>query len=153
MLRRNLMLIILTVSSHPCNTNRRDLFGGEGVEVVHSNQNSHLGNHKRIGTIELIVRLASITIKCHSKFDVYPQSLMGDCEPLIQLYTTTTEKIELQEVRANDENVESDLSDVDQKKRTTVLMLKEKRSESTGRRYLSIRPARYEKIEEWHTPS
>ena len=78
---------------------------------------------------------------------------MGDCEPLIQLYTTTSERIELHEVRANDESVGNASPDVGQKKRTTVLMLKEKRSESTGCRYLSIRPARYEKIEDWHTPS
>lgn len=130
----------------------RDLFGGEGVEVVHNQNDHNLGTHKKHGTIELIVRLASITIKCHSKFDVYPQSQMGECEPLIQLHTTTTERIDLQEVRADDESTTAGPCP-DDKNKATVLLLREKKGDSTGLRHLFIRPAKYEKIEEWHTPS
>ena len=79
----------------------RDLFGGDDVEVVPSRAATAHGQ-PRVGTIEIVVRLASVTIKCHGSLDVYPKSRIGDCEPLIQLHTTTAEIISLQEVRASD---------------------------------------------------
>ena len=86
----------------------RDLFGGEGVEVIQSTV-APMGPyiHGKVSpTIELSVRLASIVIKCHSSFNVYPEPYTGECEALIQLHTTTTETIELQEVRVDDEGNE-----------------------------------------------
>jgi hypothetical protein len=115
--------------------------------------------HGRVSsTIELTVRLASLVIKCHSTFNVYPEPYTGECEALIQLHTTTTERIELQEVRVDDNGCEiNDMSitqhDDERKRKPTKLMLKEKRTENSGRKILSIRPARYEKVEDWHTPS
>ncbi len=113
-------------------------------------------------TIELTVRLASITIKCHSKFDVYPEDdddMVAECEPFIQLHTTTTETIELQEVRVDDNGLELEMPNSfengggSSSKQPTKVMLKEKVTESSGRRILSIKPARYEKVDNWKTPS
>mmetsp|Transcript_25375 Transcript_25375/g.29383 ORF Transcript_25375/g.29383 Transcript_25375/m.29383 type:complete len:122 (-) Transcript_25375:604-969(-) len=110
-------------------------------------------------TIELTVRLASITIKCISTFNVYPAPFTGDCEALIQLHTTTSETIELQEVRVAESGLEIETSvsnsqgEYDVERKPTKLMLKEKQTENSGRKILSIRPARYERVEDWHTPS
>lgn len=111
----------------------RDLFGGEDVEVLPSSQGSG-------GTIELIVRLASVTIKCHGRYDVYPKPFNDRCEPLIQLHTTTEETVSMHEVRSTDGH-------------KTVLTLQEKMTDMTGNRSLSIRPALYEKVANWRTPS
>jgi hypothetical protein len=132
----------------------KDLFGGEDVEVVPSDSMPTYGRMARAGTIEILVRLASVTIKCHGSFDVYPKALVGDCEPLIQLHTTTTEVIGLQEVRASDSagedgNSKSDDSDDDESR----FVLKEQETPKTGWRTLSIRPALYEKVGVWNTPS
>ena len=163
---------------------RRDLFGGDEVEVVPSNpqwtyaspvppSSYRMGRMPKRGsggTIELVVRLASILIKCHGTFDIYPKPLVGDCEPLIQLHTTTTETIHLHEVRVGDDGVsvsdkngngvggENGGSGENGSAPTptptpTVLMLKEKMTETRGQRILSIRPARYERVDDWHTPS
>lgn len=125
----------------------RDLFGGEGLQVVqeHQNRSGPYMNGKISATIEVSLKLASVTIRCHSKFNVYPETISGDCEPLIQLHTTVTETIELQEVRICDEKRNDD--------QPTKVMLIEKQSDKTGLRVLSIRPASYEKIENWRTPS
>jgi hypothetical protein len=137
----------------------RDLFGGEDVEVVPSQSVYRLGRSVRPGSIEINVKLASLTIKCHGSFDVYPRSMVGDCEPLIQLHTTTTETIGLQEVRACDtashngsKNDEYD-SDECNGERGSFMVVQERLTEKTGWRYLSIRPALYEKYEEFSTPS
>lgn len=141
----------------------RDLFGGEGVEVVPSTV-SPMGPYIQgqiSPTIELTVRLASIIIKCHSTFNVYPTPFTGECEALIQLHTTTTETIELHEVRVNENDNDDgtmyngmELEEDDNRKRKpTKLMLKEKTTANSGRKVLSIRPAKYEKVEDWHTPS
>lgn len=114
----------------------------------------------RPGTIDILVRLASVTIKCHQSFDIYPKSLVGEVEPLIQLHTTTTESISLQEVRAKD-TVTNDYTrddhsanDDDKEQETTSLMVvREQHTDRTGWRIISIRPALYEKIEIWNTPS
>ena len=111
----------------------RDLFGGEDVEVLPSLQGSG-------GTIELIVRLASVTIKCHGRYDVYPKPFDDRCEPLIQVHTTTEETVSMHEVRSTDGH-------------KTVLTLQEKMTDVTGNRSLSIRPALYEKVADWRTPS
>jgi len=111
----------------------RDLFGGEDVEVIPSSQGSG-------GTIELIVRLASVTIKCHGRYDVYPKPFNDRCEPLIQLHTNTEETVSMHEVRSIDGH-------------KTVLTLQEKMTDTTGNRSLSIRPALYEKVADWRTPS
>ena len=131
----------------------QDLFGGEGVQVVPSRvqTNGPYVCGSIAATIELTVRLASITIKCHSKFDVYPENV-GECEPYIQLHTSTSETIELQEVRVDDSGLELEFPIVDGEKPTKV-MLKEKAGDVTGKRILSIKPAKYEEVENWHTPS
>jgi hypothetical protein len=126
----------------------RDLFGGDDVEVVPSKQYPFT---VRPATIDLLVRLASVTIKCHASFDVYPKSLVGDCEPLIQIHTTTTETILLQEVRATEAT-----GMVSPNANTTmdpVMILQERRTEHSGKRILSVKPALYEKVEVWNTPS
>lgn len=137
----------------------RDLFGGDDVEVVPSKNVHTFGRHVRPGSIEIIVKLASVTIKCHGSFDVYPKSLVGEVEPLIQLHTTTSEVIALQEVRATDSSSEgaavedeysSDDSDSDQ---VPVMVVQERKTDRTGWRTLSIRPALYEQVEEFSTPS
>jgi hypothetical protein len=134
----------------------RDLFGGEDVEVVPS-QLPH-----GVRTIDLIVRLASVTIRCYASFDVYPKSMIGDCEPLIQIHTTTTETIGLQEVRANASSTchpsaaaaasPTSLPE-EQDTGSVIMILQERPTESSGCRMLSIRPALYEKVEVWNTPS
>jgi hypothetical protein len=133
----------------------RDLFGGENVEVVPSREQVR----QRLGTIEIVVRLSSVTIKCHASFDVYPKFMVGGCEPLIQLHTTTTETINLQEVRQSDsedgmgriDNQSS--SDDNSNGGNNKLVLQEKRTDKTGWRTISIRPALYEAVGEWNTPS
>lgn len=139
----------------------RDLFGGDGVEVIASTS-SPMGPYSKgkiSPTIELSVRLASIMIKCHSTFNVFPEPYSGDREPLIQLRTTTTEIIDLQEVRIGEDghefNIFSNKSNGDEhaKRRSTKLMLREKKTENSGRKILSVRPAKYERIDNWHTPS
>lgn len=139
---------------------RRDLFGGEGAEIVPSTV-SPMGPYidgKVSPTIELNVRLTCIIIRCHSTFNVYPKPYTGECEALIQLHTTTTETIQLQEVRVDDNGNEilstyNTPHQENQRSKPTKLMLKEKKTESSGRRVLSIKPARYERVENWHTPS
>lgn len=135
----------------------RDLFGGDDVEVVPSQHVYAHGRNVRPGSIEIIVKLASVTIKCHGSFDVYPRSMVGDCEPLIQLHTTTAETIALQEVRAGDscsdagsmhDDYNSDESDY-----LPVMVVQERKTENTGWRYITIRPALYEKYAEFSTPS
>jgi len=114
----------------------RDLFGGDEVEVVSS---SSTGRHRsQNSSIELKGSLSSVTIRCHASFDVYPKDSVGRCQPLIQLHTTTTEVIYLQEIRSpnNEEYV-----------------LQEKGTDNRGYKSLAIRPALYERVEEWNTPS
>lgn len=123
----------------------RDLFGGDDVEVVPSAPSSYIGRRE---TIEIVVRLASITIRCHGSFDVYPRSLVGMCEPLIQIRTTTAETISLQEVRAS-EGSDDGVPDED----VPPMIVQELATAKTGWRILSIRPALYEKVEVWNTPS
>ena len=128
----------------------RDLFGGDDVEVVPSAL--PMPGQSRRETIEILIRLASVTILCHGSFDVYPKSLVGTCEPLIQVHTTTQETISLQEVRAEegtDGKEDNADSDIDGPK----MIVKELITERTGLRTLSVRPALYEKVEVWNTPS
>lgn len=119
-----------------------------------------------VGTIDIIVRLSSVTIKVHAHYDVYPEKSLTDesCEPLIQLYSTTTETISLQEVRVKEptpngteskeeSKEENTTSETDKSFESSVLVLKEKQTEDTGRRTLSIRPASYKKVVLWNTPS
>lgn len=138
----------------------RDLFGGDGVEVVPSQALPMHMQAARTGTIEIIVRLSSVTIKCHGSFDVYPKSLVNDCEPLIQVHTSITETIALQEVRKSDSTSEHGgihddewTSDGDEDEKPPVMVLKERKTDRTGWRTLSIRPALYERVEVWNTPS
>jgi hypothetical protein len=129
----------------------RDLFGGDDVEVVPSASLPTYGRMAKAGTIEILVRLASVTIKVHGSFDVYPKSLVGECEPLIQLHTTTTEVISLQEVRASDsDDIGSNHSGDSDGGRHVI---REMKTDKTGWRTLTIRPAIYEKVEVWNTPS
>lgn len=135
----------------------RDLFGGEDVAVVPSTSLPTMGRMVRPGTIDILVRLSSVTIKCHASFDVYPTSLVGECEPLIQFNTTTTEIISLQEVRSGDssdngtaDDGSSDSSSEDPPTRS-VMVVQERQTPKTGWRTISIRPAMYEKVEVWNT--
>jgi len=136
----------------------RDLFGDEDVEVVPAKVLPHHVRATRVGSIEIQVRLASVTIKCHGSFDIYPKSLVGTCEPLIQLHTTSSETIYLQELRPCDGSSEDGKQCYeDDGSRSSdgmeALVLQEKRTNKTGRRILSIRPALYEKVQVWNTPS
>jgi len=115
----------------------RDLFGGDEVEVVPSSSLRSNRNHN--SSIELKGSLSSVTIRCHASFDVYPKALVSRCQPLIQLHTTTTEIIYLQEIRSLVEKND--------------YVLQEKPSENQGYKMLAIRPALYERVEEWNTPS
>jgi hypothetical protein len=135
------------------------MFGGEDVEVVPTNTVSMQGRMVRPGTIDILVRLANVTIKCHQSFDVYPRALVGEVEPLIQLHTTTTETISLKEVRDidgdddfhKDEQSSVESGDSDTKK--SYMVVQEQMTDTTGWRTISVRPALYEKIEVWNTPS
>ena len=130
----------------------RDLFGGEDVAVVPSRPVPG----PRRETIEIIVRLASVTIRCHASFDVYPKSLVGSCEPLIQIHTTTAETISLQEIRATDSSGDDDARKEDYDSvdgRPLHMVVQELKTEKTGWRTLSVRPALYERVEVFNTPS
>jgi hypothetical protein len=115
----------------------------------------------RPGTIDILVRLASVTIKCHQSFDIYPKALVGEVEPLIQFHATTTESISLQEVRAadstNGESTPDDRSTTvagdDEQEGSSLMVVREQQTDRTGYRVISVRPAMYEKIETWNTPS
>jgi hypothetical protein len=132
----------------------RDLFGGEEVEVVQTTSMPMQDRMVRPGTIDILVRLASVTIKCHQSFDIYPKALVGECEPLIQFHTTTTETISLQEVRASgaQKNNEAMMKRPDHHLDEDFI-LQEQESSRTGWRTISIRPAIYERVEMWATPS
>lgn len=132
----------------------RDLFGGDGVTVVPSTTQpmSPYIQGKISPTIELTVRLSSIIIRCHSIFNVYPDLHTGDCEPLIQLHTSITETIELQEVRLDNEG-SNELQQDSESRKPTKLIMKEKKTANSGRKILSIKPARYEQVEDWRAPS
>jgi len=147
--------------SHPLSAilSRRDLFGGDEVEVVPSKTLPYHVGASRVGSIEIQVRLASVTIKCHGSFDIYPKSLVGCCEPLIQLHTTSSETIYLQELRScdssSDDGQRQCLDDGSScgSEGMENLLLQEKRTNRTGKRVLAIRPALYEKVQVWNTPS
>ena len=136
----------------------RDLFGGEDVEVVPTST-LPITESVRPGTIDILVRSSSVTIKVFQSFDVYPKSLVGECEPLIQFHTTTTETIYLEEVRAEDSDdedykIDTKVSPSDNLSETRQpLMRQELKTERTGWRSISIRPALYEKVEVWNTLS
>jgi hypothetical protein len=141
--------------------NRKDLFGGEDVEVVPTSTVAFQDRMVHPGTIDILVRLASVTIKCHQSFDIYSKSLIGETEPLIQFHTTTTESISLQEVRANENSNNGEDCTPDDRTSTgsdpeqqpSLMVIKEQQTDRTGWRVISIRPAMYEKIETWNTPS
>lgn len=109
----------------------RDLFGGDEVEVVPHHASSNKVNQ---GTIEIIVNMTSVIIKCHTKFDIFPKPITDDMDPLIQFHTTVTETIALQQTR-------------DASKQ---LSLAEKKTDMTGWRTLAIRPAYYERVPQIH---
>ncbi|KAL9188450.1 hypothetical protein ACHAXT_006828 [Thalassiosira profunda] len=108
----------------------RDLFGGEEVEVVphHSSGKANVNQ----GTIEIIVKMSSVIIKQHAKYDIFSKPIVNDSDALIQFHTTTTETIQLQQSREG------------------PLTLKEKKTSMTGWRTLAIRPAYYERIPQMH---
>lgn len=169
---------------------RQDLFGGDDVVVVpsaipDSSWKKNHGSHKKsIGTIEIIVLLSSVVIKVHGRYNVYPKGpkINPDfCEPLIQLHTTTSEKIALRTVRICDTNsTENNCSNetsatswcpnqtsnfflnsnptANVNSATAVVnstsssfVLQEQITETTGQRFLSVKPARYKKVSMWAT--
>lgn len=103
-----------------------DLFGGDEVEVV-----PHHSSGKQInqGTIEIIVKMSSVIIKSHAKFDIFPKPIVSDTDALIQFHTTTTETITLQPSHEG-----------------KAMSLKEKKTNMTGWRTLAVRPAYYERV-------
>lgn len=107
----------------------RDLFGGDEVEVVPHHSSGKISQ----GTIEIIVKVSSVIIKSHSKFDIFPKPIVSDSENLIQFHTTTTETIALQQSHEG-----------------SLTSLKEKKTNMTGWRTLAIRPAYYERIPQMH---
>eukprot|EP00537_Pseudo-nitzschia_pungens_P007351 CAMPEP_0172376202 /NCGR_PEP_ID=MMETSP1060-20121228/65639_1 /TAXON_ID=37318 /ORGANISM="Pseudo-nitzschia pungens, Strain cf. cingulata" /LENGTH=735 /DNA_ID=CAMNT_0013103645 /DNA_START=71 /DNA_END=2278 /DNA_ORIENTATION=- len=139
----------------------KDLFGGQDVEVVPTSTVAFRDRMVHPGTIDILVRLASVTIKCHQSFDIYPKSLIGETEPLIQFHTTTTETISLREARANESDSRREdctpddrtSVDGDSEEQPSLMVIKEQQTDRTGWRVISIRPAMYEKIETWNTPS
>jgi hypothetical protein len=167
---------------------RQDLFGGDDVVVVpsaipDSSWKKNNGAHKKsIGTIEIIVFLSSVVIKVHGRYNIYPKNPKINpefCEPLIQLHTTTSEKIALRTVRVCDSRSTEDncynetnvtpwcpnqtsnfvLNSnpaVHDNNATSVVnstsssfVLQEQTTETTGQRYLSVKPARYKKVSMW----
>lgn len=109
---------------------RRDLFGGDEVEVVPHHSSSGRMNQ---GTIEIIVKLSNVILKSHAKFDIFPKPVVSNSDALIQFHTTTTENISLQQCRG-----------------TSCITLKEKKTNLTGWRTLAIRPAYYERLPQMH---
>lgn len=134
----------------------RDLFGGEEVDVVPAKVLPHHVRASRLGSTDIEVRFASVTIRCHSSFDIYPSGRC-DCEPLIQLHTTTSEIIHLRELRSCDSATSSELrcleDDGSRSSNETENLVLQEQPNQTGRRILSIRPALYEKVQDWNTPS
>lgn len=169
---------------------RQDLFGGDDVVVVPSAipdscwKKNHGSHKKSIGTIEITVLLSSVVIKVHGRYNVYPKGpkINPDfCEPLIQLHTTTSEKIALRTVRVCDSNSTEDNGYNETSKTswcpnqtsnillnsnpmanatnaTAVVnstsgsfVLQEQITETTGQRFLSVKPARYKKVSMWVT--
>ena len=137
------------------------------------NKKTKKGTEKMtVGTIEIIVLMSSVVIKVHGRYSVYPKNHSTNnefCEPLIQLRTTTSETIALQTIRVCDCGKEKDsdgkcsnsrcpciCKGVDMHSQasmedgidapTNTLLLKERITETTGNRILSIRPARYKKV-------
>mmetsp|Transcript_44016 Transcript_44016/g.53233 ORF Transcript_44016/g.53233 Transcript_44016/m.53233 type:complete len:111 (+) Transcript_44016:218-550(+) len=103
--------------------------------------NDYVETPPAAGTIEITVLLTSIVIKCHGCYDIYPRAVFDSfesCEPLIQIHTATHEHISLQTVRARDVAVSDVKSDAHFDDNT--LMLKEKITELTGQRILSVMP-------------
>ena len=141
----------------------RVLFGGKDVQVLPSQQPRGLGGSTS-ASIELWLHLASLTIQSHMSFDVYPllqdnrddpYAIMDQMEPLIQLHTTTTEIIGLQEVRAADVMASSGIDDNVAKsthhtEHNGSYVLQERPTERQGWRTLSVRPALYEKLQVWN---
>jgi len=107
----------------------RDLFGGDEVEVVPHHSNGKVNQ----GSIEIIVKMSSVIIKSHAKFDIFPKPIISDSDALIQFHTTTTETITLQ-----------------QSHEASLTTLKEKKTNMTGWRTLAIRPAYYERVPQMH---
>lgn len=141
---------------------------------------------KAVGTIEIIVLLSSVVIKVHGRYNVYPKNPKINqefCEPLIQLHTTTSEKIALQTVRVCDSNcteskplneikatpwlpeesanepqdADSRASKSDDHATTAAnsvsssFVLQELITDTTGKRFLSVKPARYKKVSMWNS--
>jgi len=103
----------------------RDLFGGEDVEVVPHHSSGKVSQ----GTIEIIVKMSSVIIKSHAKFDIFPKPIVSDSDALIQFHATTTETVTLQHSRE-----------------ASFTTLKEKITNMTGWRTLAIRPGMYTRI-------
>ena len=130
-----MLMLLLSMFNHWPTTlmlfyRRRDLFGGDEVEVVPHHSSSRRVNQ---GTIEIIVKLSSVIIKSHAKFDIFPRPVVNDSDALIQFHTTATEHISLQQCRGN-----------------SCITLKEKKTNLTGWRTLAIRPAYYERLPQMH---
>jgi len=145
----------------------RDLFGdgSSGDVEVRSSPSSSNGvvNKKRIGsksnkrhsagTIEITVHLTYVNIKVHGSYSIYPKHSTKECEPLIQFHASISETISLQSVRASEVEGMCANSPENETFEGSQIILREKVTESTGKRILSVRPAKYVKVKVWNTPS
>uniref|UniRef100_A0A7S1BB63 Uncharacterized protein n=1 Tax=Corethron hystrix TaxID=216773 RepID=A0A7S1BB63_9STRA len=149
----------------------RDLFGGEGVVVAAAQSPSpdvafvpgtvfgpavpSRWTRGGFPTIEIDIEFTSLVIRCHSSFDILSEDGVDECgrpldmrsEPLVQLHTTTTEHILLQQYRKN-VNGSSETAKVEKEGDGAVVfetVLQERRCKDSGTRTLSIRPALYVK--------
>merc|ERR1712151_1015628 len=125
-------------------------------------------SNKKYCTIEIQVRLSSLIIKCNATYDVIPNYITTTpypsnennnndnasslVEPLITLETITSENISLQAVRicdanSSDDDVSGILSDGSSGRGGVIL--REKKTNVTGKRILSIKPAKYAKVAVW----
>merc|ERR1712151_839882 len=153
-----------------------------GSNQKHSSSPSTNGSRKKLSnkkycTIEIQVRLSSLIIKCNATYDVIPNyftttpypsnennnndNASSLVEPLITLETITSENISLQAVRicdanSSDDDVSGILSDGSSGSGGNGrfgVILREKKTNVTGKRILSIKPAKYAKVAVWNTPS
>ena len=131
------------------------MFGGDDVIVVPSSFNDNSVCHNNIkGGIEVLVRLSCVVINIHSIYNIYPKDVCDKCDPLLRIYTTTSETIFLQEMRASDMeekkddnylNVEKEagVQNICENKEELCTILRERITSSSGQRILSIRPLKY----------
>lgn len=166
----------VVIVPHHYQHNKKTKINSSSPNTTNGNGNKKkVSNKKKYCTIEIQVRLSSLIIKCYATYDVIPNYVTTTpsyvnqtnnsntnaslVEPLITLETITSETISLQAVRICDANSSDDdvsginnNSDGSSNGRFGVI-LREKKTNVTGKRILSIKPAKYTKVAVWNTPS